>query len=339
MFRPARFASLALCLSLAGPVLADPVVTEHEQLELGDQPDGTFFHAGRLYVSQESFVLSGARCATFSPDEVEKALVQEAVRRFLEESEQVVGPQAAFAPGTVMVSVYFHVIQRDGVAGLFGTGFVPVSALDGQITVLNAAFAGTAVGGSGANTPFRFTRAGYNYTVNQAWYDAGIGTTAEAQMKSALRVGTADDLNIYTTGGGGYLGWATFPQSYQGNPSDDGVVMLWSTLPGLSQEPNGDPYDEGDTATHEVGHWIGLYHTFEGNSCNKRHPGDSVSDTPQERSAAFGCPAGRDTCRTIAGRDPIENFMDYTDDFCMFRFSAGQSSRMDSMWTTYRNGR
>jgi len=216
--------------------------------------------------------------------------------------------------GTVTVNVWFHVInQGSGIAN----GDVPTSQINGQIAVLNASY-----------TAFSFNLAGITRTTNAAWFNMGINSSAEQAAKSTLRVGGAADLNIYTANlGGGLLGWATFPQDYAGNPSDDGVVILYTSLPGGSEVP----YDEGDTATHEVGHWVGLYHTFQG-GCAK---GDLVDDTPAEKSAAFGCPVGRNTCQGL-GVDPIHNFMDYTDDACMFEFTAGQVARSQTFFSTYR---
>jgi hypothetical protein len=64
---------------------------------------------------------------------------------------------------------------------------------------------------------------------------------------------------------------------------------------------------------------------------------DYIADTAAERRPAFGCPVGRDSC-SRPDLDPIENFMDYTDDACLFQFTAGQDQRMDARFSTYRLG-
>jgi hypothetical protein len=228
--------------------------------------------------------------------------------------------------GGVSVPVVFHVVSKGrGIEN----GDVPTRMLRDQIDVLNASYAG-ATGADAANTPFRFSLMTVTRTVNERWFNAGFNSAAEREMKTALRIGGPDVLNVYVTNAGGvYLGWATFPQGYEQDPLMDGVVVLHSSLPGGSLAP----YNEGDTGTHEVGHWLGLYHTFQG-GCGAIY-NDFVTDTPAERSPAFGCPAGRDTCPG-PGVDPIENFMDYSDDFCMFRFTPNQSSRMEALSARYR---
>jgi len=222
--------------------------------------------------------------------------------------------------------VYWHVINNGTSAS---AGNISDSMITSQINVLNAAY---------ASTGWQFQLVSTDRTTNSSWYTCS-GGTCETQMKNALRIGTADDLNVYSNNmGGGLLGWATFPSSYASQPKMDGVVILFSSVPGGTAAP----YNLGDTATHEIGHWMGLYHTFQG-GCAKSATGggDLVSDTNAERSPAYGCPVNRDSCSgpRFPGLDPITNFMDYTDDSCMNAFSKGQDGRMDAMFTAYRLGK
>jgi hypothetical protein len=213
------------------------------------------------------------------------------------------------------IPVYWHIIRSSS-----GAGGVTSQQITSSISVLNAAYAGTS---------FSFSLVSTDVSNNDAWYTT-TGGTSESQMKNALRQGGSNALNVYSNEmGGGLLGWATFPSSYSSSPKIDGVVILQGSVPG----GNAVPYNEGDTLTHEVGHWLGLYHTFQG-GCSKSN--DGVSDTPQEKSPAFGCPVNRNTCARDPGNDPIYNFMDYTDDACMDEFTAGQAARMSAQWNSYR---
>jgi hypothetical protein len=289
-------------------LLALPVFGQAQQA-LDNRP---FTVNGHTWVNQQAYIDSGARCATKHPDDIEQKRIDDEVKKLLAAR----GPGGA-APGKILINVYFNVITSGA------AGNVTADQATRQVAVLNAAYAASNVVFLGPTMTYRD---------NSAWFNMGYGSLAERQAKAALRKGSADDLNIYTANlGSGLLGWSTFPSSYKSNPIDDGVVILYSSLPGGTAAP----YNLGDTATHEIGHWMGLYHTFQG-GCNKF--GDYIADTPSERSAAFGCPVNRDTCKD-PGLDPIYNFMDYTDDACMNEFTGNQNTRMQDQWTAYRVGK
>jgi len=236
-------------------------------------------------------------------------------------------PTARARPGspyvaTTPIDVVVHVIAKDQTrAG----GNIPQSMIDAQLRVLNDSFGGLT---GGAWTPFQFRLKKVNRVVNRAWYPIVPGGSAEIQMKRALRVGGKNTLNIYTgLIDGDLLGWSTFPQRTL-DPYD-GVVVLAESLPGGTEKS----YNKGDTAVHEVGHWLGLLHTFQDGCAGA---GDLVDDTPAEAEPGFGCPTNRDSCPKDPGRDPVHNFMDYSVDDCMYEFTVGQAFRMLKAWLAFR---
>jgi hypothetical protein len=249
---------------------------------------------------------AGRSCGTAEPTALEMQSTLARIRRHVEEN-------GALAVGG-QIKVAWHVIYNGT------TGNIPQSQIDAQIAVLNQDFAGTG---------YTFVLASVDRTNNRQWFGMTPGSSRETNAKNTLAIDPARRLNIYTCAPGqGLLGWATFPWSYAESNKRHGVVIHYGSVPGgyLS------PYNLGRTATHEVGHYLGLYHTFQG-GCTA--PGDQVDDTPYEASPAYGCPTGRNTC-SQTGNDPITNYMDYTDDACMNHFTAGQDVRMDAMVPTYR---
>lgn len=264
---------------------------------------------------------TGRRCGTRTPTVAEVHAADETAA-----SRSKLSVAAASLPVRVPVAV--HVISAGGSRA---SGNVSAEDIKRQLAILDQAYAGSQKGGA-VVTAFHFDLVSLDRTTNAAWFAMTPGSPAEIAAKRALRTGGSDTLNLYTANpGGGLLGWATFPQDLVKDPSGDGVVILFSSLAGVGSGP----YAEGDTAVHEVGHWLGLYHTFQG-GCGKR--GDSVSDTPSELAPASGCPTARDSCAGAAfpGTDPVFNFMDYSDDACMNTFTTGQADRMTRYFGSYR---
>lgn len=221
------------------------------------------------------------------------------------------------------VPVYFHVVTDGSI------GSLTRSQIAAQIRVLNNTFGG---GEGGADTGFTFELVGVTRTDNAKWFYASIGG-AEHAMKRALWQGGRNALNVYSTTAGPYLGWAYLP-SILDSPSQaylDGVVIDWESWLGTSDRYEG-RFDQGETGTHEVGHWLNLEHTFY-RGCTER--GDFVADTPPEKTPTSGCPEGKDTCPE-PGLDPIHNYMDYSFDSCYTEFTPGQAQRMKDAWLFYR---
>lgn len=214
----------------------------------------------------------------------------------------------------VRIPVAFHVITCRG------EGNVSQRQIDEQIAVLNRAFAGTG---------YRFELASVDRTEDCQGFRLVPATGDEKKLKSALAIDVRHRLNVYTTKPGqGLIGWAYFPQSLPEDHYMHGVVLHYGTLPGGSVTG----YNLGGTLAHEVGHYLGLYHTFQ-NGCEA--PGDFVDDTPFEATPNTRCPRSRDTCPS-PGDDPIHNYMDYSLDVCYSEITPGQDARMDAIVPVYR---
>ncbi|KAI1372776.1 Metalloprotease [Hypoxylon crocopeplum] len=253
-------------------------------------------------------------CGTPEPTEAQIAASKAMLAK--EREQRAKGEFNALA--SITVNTYFHVVASStSISG----GYLTQTMIDDQLDVMNAAYSPHGI---------TFNLISTEWTVNSNWAADGN----ELAMKRALRKGTYSDLNIYFLGnlGGGLLGYCYFPDSVSSGSTafyQDGCTILGASVPGGDAAP----YDLGGTAIHETGHWMGLYHTFQG-GC--REPGDSVDDTSPQASASSGCPVGRDSCPG-GGVDPIHNYMDYSDDACYEEFSPGQEERMYSAWSTYRS--
>jgi len=161
-----------------------------------------------------------------------------------------------------VVRTFFHVVSPSATAGVT-RGDVADATLLAQLRVLNATYAGAG---------FQFRLEAVTRVVSKAFSTAEVASASERAMKKALRRGGADALNIYITSPPALLGWSSFPESAREDREYDGVVIGFYTLPGSTIKP----YNLGMTMAHEVGHWLGLLHTFEGQACSGL--GDRVGD-------------------------------------------------------------
>ncbi len=289
--------------------------------------DGQRFAGMEEYLQSDYFRENGKRCG------VRKAEV--ALDEALAESTShctyfLTSIQDEYQPSQVYtLPVWWHVITDSN-----GQGYVSDSAIRAQMEVLNEDYRATqgTMGETGFDISIQFELAGITRTANTAWFTDSDAD--EDAYKQALAVDPDRYINIYSNDGRGYLGYAYYPQGSAG-AYWDGIVLMYGAVGGRN---NGfGSFDQGRTLVHEMGHYLGLFHTFEhyDSICDNSYSGgDRIVDTNAESEAHLGC-SQTYTCGTA---DPIHNYMNYTNDTCMNSFSREQANRSVCSLVNYRPG-
>lgn len=266
--------------------------------------------------------------------------MRQEIERIEEHTRQFIQSGVASDRAVVTIPVVVHVVYYNN------TQNISDAQIQSQIDVLNADFRRT--NADAGNTPAEFQGIAADCEVNfcMATQDPNGAATngIQRRLTSVNGFGTNDNVKYFSTGGldiwdrnkylniwvcnlsGGLLGYAQFPG---GPAATDGVVCDYAYFGTINATP---PFDKGRTATHEVGHWLNCYHIWgdDGTSCTGS---DNCADTPNQADENYGCPSFPTiSCNNGPNGDMFMNYMDYTDDACMNVFSAGQKSRMQSLF-------
>ena len=228
---------------------------------------------------------------------------------------------AAVAARTpIDIGLVIHVLMRP-----MGEGALSDDVIAQQVAVVDAAF---------RDVGFHFVVADIRRHADSPYYRGGCFPTTESglRMKVELAVEPQRFVNVYSCQLAlPYIaGYGTLPNEFAEGDPRHGIVIDHATVPGSPA-----PLSLGHTLVHELGHYFGLLHTFQ-QGCVM--PGDDIEDTPAEAMASYGCAIGRDSCPLDEGDDPVENFMDYSDDTCTNHFTLLQGERMRALVAIYRPG-
>jgi hypothetical protein len=312
-----HLAVLALSFALAGaslPASAEPI-----------QVRGQVFDSWQDYTGSDFFRQNGLRCGT--PETVVDLPTMLGTQADCSSSHTSILPE--YDPGsTITLQVVFHVLRTNG-----GGADVSDALIQSQVDILNEdylALTGTN-GENGTYAAVQFELAtedplgnpttGITRHNNTTWYNDSGNYWATTEWDPTRYI------NVYTNSAGGFLGYVpALPQSGTAGTSGDRIVILYSSCG--RNAPIGPPYNQGRTLTHEMGHFLGLYHTFQGGCASVAacyNNGDYICDTNAESSPVFGCPGSSSSCSTP---NPYHNYMDYSDDLCMEEFTPEQVNRL-----------
>ena len=315
--------SVVLLVAVSAFSYATPAFADDEGYDI----DGMNFGSRSQYLNSDYFRDMGRRCGTPSLDELPFLPEYDILQTDCSLSSTTISP--TYDPGdTFEIPVVVHVISHTN-----GVGDISTAQVQSQIDILNEdymAIPGTP-GSPGTMTGIQFRLEAINRVVSDSYFSCSYPCNT---MKSALSWDTDLYLNIYTNSGAGLLGWATLPQQSAGLPTD-GVVCAWDAF---GRNSPAAPYNQGRTTTHEVGHWLGLLHTFQSGCGVASVPGcystaDLICDTNPDSPEHYFCTPGT----TCGGYDvPIENYMEYTNDTCMNNFTPEQMNRERCSMMTYR---
>lgn len=235
---------------------------------------------------------------------------------------------------TIEIPVVVHVVYNTAAQNISD------AQVASQITVLNEDYQNRnadrtklpansfqGVVSTGLNVRFVLAQAPIHKKTNKKSFSTNDGVKKSSQGGDDA-IDPTHNLNIWVCNlGQSLLGYAQFPG---GAAATDGVVILYSAFGSKAKYPSGTyiaTYNLGRTATHEVGHWMNLRHIWgdDGSGCSGS---DLVTDTPNQGSENYGCPSfPHVSCSNGPTGDMFMNYMDYTDDACMYMFSAGQKAR------------